>query len=144
MTPDAEPLLTAKVAEFRIQSFTSEKTAERWIALRDYVEAIPGAVNLHHVKPRYIHAPSPPVEAPPDPPVQRVATPIRKTYPARRRTTRVPQSCRCGCGTMTKGGTFCPGHDARLKGQLLRQWRFAPTPAGRDAAKFALQSLGWI
>ena len=24
-----------------------------------------------------------------------------------------PKQCKCGCGGMTKGGTFLPGHDAR-------------------------------
>ena len=25
-----------------------------------------------------------------------------------------PQECGCGCGGMTKGGRFLPGHDARF------------------------------
>lgn len=28
--------------------------------------------------------------------------------------------CLCGCGDRTKGGTFLPGHDARLRGKLIR------------------------
>ena len=37
------------------------------------------------------------------------ATRIRPTY-----------ACRCGCGRPTQS-TFAPGHDARLKGLILRQ-----------------------
>jgi hypothetical protein len=29
--------------------------------------------------------------------------------------------CLCGCGSRTKGGVFRPGHDARLRGKLLRK-----------------------
>lgn len=32
-----------------------------------------------------------------------------------------PKECACGCGDMTGGGTFRPGHDARHKGNLLRR-----------------------
>lgn len=28
--------------------------------------------------------------------------------------------CVCGCGDRTKGGQFIPGHDAKLKGRILR------------------------
>ena len=31
-----------------------------------------------------------------------------------------PQKCNCGCGHMTRGGKFLPGHDARLHGWALR------------------------
>lgn len=31
-----------------------------------------------------------------------------------------PKECACGCGEMTGGGNFRPGHDARHKGNLLR------------------------
>ena len=33
---------------------------------------------------------------------------------------RQPQRCLCSCGGWTKGGTFLPGHDARLHGELKR------------------------
>lgn len=41
-------------------------------------------------------------------------------------------SCMCGCGKKTKGGKFLPGHDAKLRGKLIRgdikgnsaQWSF--------------------
>ena len=29
--------------------------------------------------------------------------------------------CLCGCGKHTRGGMFLPGHDARLRGKLLRK-----------------------
>ena len=29
--------------------------------------------------------------------------------------------CLCGCGSRTKGGTFLPGRDARLRGKLIRK-----------------------
>lgn len=31
----------------------------------------------------------------------------------------VPQECTCGCGEMTGGGRFRPGHDAKMKSRLL-------------------------
>ncbi len=30
-----------------------------------------------------------------------------------------PKPCGCGCGEMTRGGDFLPGHDARFRGRLL-------------------------
>jgi hypothetical protein len=30
-----------------------------------------------------------------------------------------PRQCACGCGKFTKGGEFCPGHDAKLRGKFL-------------------------
>lgn len=41
-------------------------------------------------------------------------------------------ACLCGCGAVTKGGRFIPGHDARHHGNLLR--------AGDTKA---LKALGW-
>lgn len=35
----------------------------------------------------------------------------------------IPQACHCGCGDWTNGGNFRPGHDARLRGDLLRAYR---------------------
>ena len=29
--------------------------------------------------------------------------------------TKIPKECACGCGDMTKGGTWIPGHDAKAK-----------------------------
>lgn len=37
--------------------------------------------------------------------------PKRESKPPKERT---PVACECGCGEMTKGGRFIPGHDARL------------------------------
>jgi hypothetical protein len=31
-----------------------------------------------------------------------------------------PRDCGCGCGQQTKGGRFCPGHDARFHAQQKR------------------------
>ena len=47
-----------------------------------------------------------------------------------------PRECACGCGEMTGGGTFRPGHDARHKGNLLRQIR-----KGGDEGTAALEEL---
>lgn len=33
----------------------------------------------------------------------------------------IAKSCACGCGKMTKGGDFLPGHDQRLWGALVRE-----------------------
>ncbi len=30
-----------------------------------------------------------------------------------------PKPCLCGCGDMTKGGKFLPGHDAKLYGAIV-------------------------
>ena len=32
----------------------------------------------------------------------------------------VPQRCSCGCGGLTKGGRFVPGHDAKLLAMRVR------------------------
>ena len=55
---------------------------------------------------------------------------------------RKPARCQCGCGEQTLGGKFRPGHDARLKGRLLREAR------GRDKrtaakARAELKRRGW-
>jgi hypothetical protein len=51
------------------------------------------------------------------------------------------RTCQCGCGKTTKN-RFAPGHDAKLKGQLLRLARFG-NDAERAAATRELESLGW-
>lgn len=51
------------------------------------------------------------------------------------------QECLCGCGGQTKGGRFVPGHDARLKGQIVKQWREATTAAAKDKARKALVAI---
>lgn len=49
-------------------------------------------------------------------------------------------SCLCGCGTATKS-KFAPGHDCRMKGQLLRAYRANGTET-EEAAKIIIH-LGW-
>ncbi len=34
---------------------------------------------------------------------------------------RTPRRCMCSCDGMTKGGAFLPGHDARLRAELVAQ-----------------------
>lgn len=46
-----------------------------------------------------------------------------------------PQRCHCGCAGMTKGGRFVAGHDARLKGMLVRAARQTPPDSGKPATK---------
>ena len=38
----------------------------------------------------------------------------------RMRKPKAGKECECGCGEMTKGGRFLPGHDSYLKGLALR------------------------
>lgn len=62
------------------------------------------------------------------------ATPKRKT----------PQQCLCGCGSLTGGGRFRPGHDAKLKGALIKQIRDDNAKASeRTMARAKLEELGW-
>lgn len=44
-----------------------------------------------------------------------------------------PRECGCGCGETTSGGTFRPGHDAKLRSRLLVIIRGADEEAGRQA-----------
>jgi hypothetical protein len=30
-----------------------------------------------------------------------------------------PRRCGCGCGQMTQGGAFCPGHDAKVLSAII-------------------------
>ncbi len=46
--------------------------------------------------------------------------------------------CACGCGILTEGGDFRPGHDARLKGRLLAEAR-----SGDSGARSQLIRRGW-
>ena len=46
--------------------------------------------------------------------------------------------CECGCGEPTNGGRFRPGHDAKLKSQLIAE---ALGSSKRAATK--LEALGW-
>ena len=49
--------------------------------------------------------------------------------------------CLCGCGDVTKGGRFLPGHDARYKSALVNKARGGGRAA--DAAKRRLVEMGW-
>lgn len=51
-------------------------------------------------------------------------------------------NCRCGCGGMTRGGRFLPGHDAKLKAKLIRQYR-SDNPIEREDAETQAGQLGW-
>lgn len=55
-----------------------------------------------------------------------------------KKTKRAPSICLCGCGGTTSGGRFLPGHDAKLKGALIRASR-----TGDAAATQKLHDLGW-
>lgn len=52
--------------------------------------------------------------------------------------------CQCGCGGTPVGKTarFIPGHDGRLKGQLLKQARNEDPAMAQDAATL-LAKFGW-
>ena len=49
-----------------------------------------------------------------------------------------PKECGCGCGAMTRGGTFVIGHDMRKKSSLLKAF-----DAGDEAAGRELVERGW-
>jgi hypothetical protein len=34
-----------------------------------------------------------------------------------------PRACECGCGGITAGGMFCPGHDAKMRSRLITTMR---------------------
>src|ERR1700742_5217582 len=46
--------------------------------------------------------------------------------------------CECGCGETTNGGRFRPGHDAKLKSQLIKE-----ALGGSKRAATKLEALGW-
>lgn len=54
------------------------------------------------------------------------------------RANRPGRECECGCGETTGGGRFRPGHDARLKSQLLGE-----SAKGSQPATDRLVALGW-
>jgi hypothetical protein len=53
-----------------------------------------------------------------------------------------PKKCGCGCGSMTRGGDFVPGHDGRPKGWAIRVERgivkLADVPDGERVVVAAL------
>ena len=46
--------------------------------------------------------------------------PLPKMPRAKRSKKKTPKECECGCGDMTAGGRFIPGHDSKLKAWALR------------------------
>jgi hypothetical protein len=52
-----------------------------------------------------------------------VLAPYRPQPKPRTKKAKEPAECWCGCGNLTSGGRFCPGHDARLKSALLKAYR---------------------
>lgn len=55
---------------------------------------------------------------------------------------KAPRECTCGCGAMTSGGLFVPGHDAKLRSRLIARIR-EDAPEGDGAAALAeLASYG--
>lgn len=50
---------------------------------------------------------------------------------------KVARACECGCGGMTKGGAFLPGHDARLLSGLVRMVRSGELPRYEAADRLA-------
>jgi len=46
--------------------------------------------------------------------------------------------CECGCGGHTKGRRFLPGHDAKLKKELIGE-----ALGGKKRARNRLEKLGW-
>lgn len=70
------------------------------------------------------------------------AAPPDKAVSAKR--SRTPRECTCGCGEMTKGGKFRPGHDARLHSSLVATVSdIEARLETRQAALARLESLNW-
>lgn len=63
---------------------------------------------------------------------------VRMAREASRAGRRPGRDCECGCGGQTRGGRFQPGHDAKLKGSLLRR-----AAGGDTAATEELRRRGW-
>jgi hypothetical protein len=51
--------------------------------------------------------------------------------------------CACGCGGATKGGEFRPGHDAKLRSQLIAKLRSETDGRKRNAVVGQLRKRGW-
>lgn len=67
---------------------------------------------------------------------------LRSLRGAVAKTRTAPRACGCGCGAMTGGGTYVPGHDAKLRSRLLVRIR-EDAPAGDGALALAeLQAAG--
>lgn len=51
-----------------------------------------------------------------------------------------PRECECGCTGITSGGTFLPGHDAKMRSRLLTEIRDGESEESERAALAKLQS----
>jgi hypothetical protein len=58
--------------------------------------------------------------APPAKAAKSGALPPLPKLPKAGKKAKPPKECFCGCGEMTKGGTYVAGHDGRLKGLAIR------------------------
>jgi hypothetical protein len=59
-------------------------------------------------------------------------------------TRKQPRPCGCGCEVTTGGGTFVPGHDAKLRSRLLRALRGTDEGTTPESEAAALAELrGW-
>jgi hypothetical protein len=56
------------------------------------------------------------------------------------KTKNAPRECGCGCGNLTSGGTFVPGHDAKLRSRLLREIRDGESEESERAALAELRT----
>lgn len=54
-------------------------------------------------------------------PIRRAAAPKAEKAPREPKPAKAGQDCTCGCGGVTKGGRFLPGHDARYHAALKRE-----------------------
>ena len=57
--------------------------------------------------------------------------------PSMPKKSKTPQHCTCGCGMMTKGGRYVPGHDARHHGWAIRIAKGYDTTGITDGEKAA-------
>jgi hypothetical protein len=55
----------------------------------------------------------------------------------------VARKCACGCGEMTSGGVWVPGHDAKHKSRLFNLARGTQGEEQKAAAVKELTTRGW-
>jgi hypothetical protein len=68
----------------------------------------------------------------------RIVPKIRRCFISSMKIKNKAPECECGCGGHTKGGRFLPGHDSKLKKQLIALAR-----SGKRRAQNRLEKLGW-
>lgn len=85
---------------------TTEKS--EWINIYGGSTNPQGRRQMHSVVPSRVHPPRKTTHVPH--PKSEAKQPKTRTFP----------DCTCGCGGKTRGGLFLPGHDARLRGQLVK------------------------